>query len=66
MSNLNEAQITINGTALTNAQSMAVRVAITNFLMELHDDRTLADLGAIGIAYHQRLNEVIRMIGETQ
>ena len=60
-----EATITIDGHTLTERQSMSVRVAITAFLMELNNDKELArGLGQIGINYHARLTEVLRIIQE--
>jgi hypothetical protein len=42
---------------------MSVRVAITLFLMELSNDKAFAEsLGQIGIGYHARLTEVLRLI----
>ncbi|MCP3472318.1 hypothetical protein NLM33_18545 [Bradyrhizobium sp. CCGUVB1N3] len=58
-----EATITIDGHPLTEGQSMAVRVAITAFLMELKNDKQFADsLGLIGIADQARLTEVMHII----
>lgn len=51
-----EADIVINGVTLTHAQSMAVRVAVTSFLVDLPD--RLVDLGPIGPLYQARLGEV--------
>ena len=59
-----EATITIDGHTLTEGQSMSVRVAITAFLMELNDKKFAQSLGQIGIGYHARLTEVLRMINE--
>lgn len=66
-----EADIVINGVRLTMAQSMAVRVAVANFLMELASDERQDDLegqtymealGPIGPAYQARLSEVQNII----
>jgi hypothetical protein len=57
-----EALITINGTTLTTAQSMAVRVAINSFRMELNDPEMAEGLGAIGRLYDERLIEVEKLI----
>jgi hypothetical protein len=57
-----EATITIDGHTLTEAQSSSVRVAITAFLMEMSDKQFAESLGQIGIAYHARLTEVLRLI----
>jgi hypothetical protein len=60
-----EATITIDGRTLTEGQSMSVRVAITLFLIELSNDKEFAEgLGQLGIVYHARLTEVLRMIHE--
>lgn len=55
-----EADIVINGIALSHAQSMAVRVAVTDFLMCLPE--RLVDLGPIGPLYQARLGEVQDLI----
>jgi hypothetical protein len=57
--------ITINGQVLNDGQSMTVRVAITNFLIELRDAENFRKLGPIAPRYLLRLEEIIRMIGET-
>jgi len=59
-----EARITINGVELTEAQSMAVRVAVTGMRMDLHaDDRKrMRGLGEIGHLYDLRLQEVEDLI----
>jgi len=59
-----EATITIDGHTLTVGQSMSVRVTITAFLMELNDKEFAESLGQIGIHYHARLTEVLRLIHE--
>jgi hypothetical protein len=56
-----EATITIDGKTLTVGQSMAVRVAITSFLM---DKDMIKELGPIGPAYERRLTEVLNIIME--
>lgn len=62
-----EADIVINGVRLDMSQSMAVRVAVSSFLMELasderHDDldgqTRMEALGEIGPLYRARLSEV--------
>lgn len=60
-----EPEITINGTALTNAQAMAVRVAITSFHAETSHPHALGtDEHGLRMctAYHLRLDEVLRLI----
>jgi hypothetical protein len=61
---IDEAKITIDGKELTEAQSMAVRVAISGFLFELGDPKFARSLGPIAVAYRLRLTEVIHIIGE--
>lgn len=62
-----EADIMINGVPLTFAQSMAVRVAVADFLSQLASDERFPDLdgqthmealGEIGPLYRARLSEV--------
>lgn len=66
-----EADIVINGVPLTFAQSMALRVAVSNMLMELADPESeyAEDLGSIGPLCQARLSEVqdiiVRPISET-
>lgn len=62
---MNEASITIAGRPLTQSQSMAVRVAVTNMLTEMSDPAALGDDGPareITAGYHSRLTEVISLI----
>jgi len=59
---MGEPEIIINGARLTDAQAMAIRVAISSFDYDCGDD----DHGrAMTKAYTDRLNEVLRiMIGK--
>ena len=57
-----EAKITIGGIDLNNAQSMAVRVSISNMLMDLQDPEMREGLGDIGGLYENRLREVEALI----
>jgi hypothetical protein len=58
---MDEPEIIINGVHLTNAQAMAVRVAISSFDVDCGDDEHGL---AMSKAYAARLNEVFRiMIG---
>jgi hypothetical protein len=59
-----ELEIIINGVRLSNAQAMAVRVAVSAFDADCGDD----ELGAaMSKAYSDRLNEVFRiMLGKTE
>jgi uncharacterized protein (DUF3084 family) len=55
----NEPEITVNGTPLTDAQAMAVRVAISSFDADCGYDEQGK---AMAQAYTERLNEVFRMM----
>ncbi len=58
-----EPYIQIGDHVLTHAQAMAVRVAITNFHMEVsEDDEIRAGLGPIADGYRDRLSEVLTII----
>jgi CYTH domain-containing protein len=62
---MREARITINDRELSEPQSRTVRVAIIAFLAELQSKEVSGALGQIGVDYHLRLTEVMRMIDET-
>ena len=55
-----EASITINGTPLTQAQSMTVRVAVTLMLDEMNAPGKPSD--DIFRLYSERCEEILRMI----
>lgn len=60
-----EPDITINGIALTPSQSMTVRVAVTNFHMEMSEPDALGDdeVGrGITSGYKDRSTEVLRIM----
>jgi hypothetical protein len=57
-----EAHIVVNGRVLTPAQSMAVRVAVSHFLMDLAEPDYRRALGGIGPRYRARLSEVQRLL----
>lgn len=57
-----EPKIQIGGHVLTEAQAMAVRVAVTTFHIETGTEENRADLGPIADAYHARLGEVLTII----
>ena len=60
---MTEPQITINGHALTPAQSMTVRCAIENFASSLEKGLGDDDDGkAMTAAYQARIEEIRRMI----
>jgi hypothetical protein len=57
-----EADIIINGTLLTQAQAMSVRVAVTSFRFELAEPELAEGLGEIGKLYDERLIEVEQLL----
>lgn len=57
-----EPHIQIGDHVLTEAQAMAVRVAVTNFHMETGDRDSAREIGPIAAAYHARLSEVLRLM----
>jgi hypothetical protein len=60
-----EADITINGTSLTFAQSMTVRVALGHFQMTLAGDDFARALGPVAANYKDRLGEVMQLVRRT-
>ncbi len=62
---LGEPHITVNGQMLSIGQTMAVRVAITTFLLDLQDEEFMQDLGDIGPLYRARLIEVSKLMMRT-
>jgi len=56
---MEEPEITINGTKLTTAQAMAIRVAVSSFDVDCGDDEHGQ---AMNKAYTDRLNEVFRIM----
>ena len=65
LSSPREADIKINGVTLSMAQSMAVRVAIGAFMIDLDDDELAQGMGELGPLYKARLFEVITLIAMT-
>lgn len=59
---MSEPYIQIGDHVLTEAQAMAVRVAVTNFHMETGDRDSAREIGEIAVGYHARLSEVLRII----
>ena len=62
---MNEPQIYLNGFEVTDAQSMAVRVAITSFHQEMGDADALGDDShgrQMVKAYRERLGEVLKLM----
>lgn len=57
-----EATIVVNGTTLTEAQSMTLRVALGSFLIDLGDPEYMAALGPIGALYQGVAYEVQALI----
>jgi hypothetical protein len=57
-----EAAITIGAVRLSDSQSMAVRVAVGNMLLQLQDLDYCKALGRIAAPYQQRLEEVQRLL----
>lgn len=57
-----EPKIQIGEWTLSEAQAMAVRVAVTNFHMEVSDPEFAAELGPISGPYKDRLAEVLRIM----
>ena len=63
-----EADITINGKALSLGQSMALRVAASSFLMTLSEPDALGDDDdgrGIAKGYKARMTEVMSMLHKT-
>lgn len=56
---MTEPKVQIGDYVLSEAQAMAVRVAVTSFHAEMSDPQSAADLGPIANAYQERLSEVI-------
>ena len=55
----NEADVRVNGTKLTTAQSLSLRVAVTNLITEIVTDTEFrASLGDVAQHYIDRLREV--------
>lgn len=59
---MTEPRIQIGSRVLTDAQAMAVRVAITGFHAETDAEGCREALGPIADAYHARLGEVLTML----
>lgn len=57
-----ELRIQIGDHVLSLGQAMSVRVAITNFHMEVASPEMKTALGAIADGYHARLSEVLKII----
>lgn len=60
-----EAAITINGSRLSLAESMTLRVAVSSFRMQLHDQAFREALGVeLAIAYDRHCQTIERKIIE--
>lgn len=62
---MTEPTVIINGTTLTNAQSMTMRVAITTYLTDMANEHALGEDAAgeaIRSAYHARSSEIVRLM----
>jgi hypothetical protein len=57
-----EASITVNGVALTFAESMTMRVALGSFLMYVSDPETAGKLGPIADGYREQLQSISRIL----
>lgn len=53
-----EATITVNGVELSFAESLAVRVAVTSFRMQVNDTETKELLGPVSQGYDNQLAHV--------
>lgn len=61
---MSEARIVINGTELTEAESMTVRVALSAFATELRDGLGVDEVGfQICNGYNRCLHKIFRLIG---
>lgn len=58
----NESTVVVDGKRLTPAQVATLRVAVTNFLLELEDPAYVRALGAVGPHYKARAGEVVRLL----
>lgn len=59
---MSEPYIQIGDHVLTEAQAMAVRVAVTSFHAECAAEGCREELGPIADAYHARLGEVLAIM----
>ena len=62
-SDTTEPDITIEGVQLSFGQSMALRVAATDFLMQMDDPETAGALGKhLTQGYRDRLSEILKLM----
>lgn len=59
---MDEPIITINGHVLNTAQATTVRVALSEFSIDLNDREFMKALGSIGPLYKARLTEIMEFI----
>ena len=60
---LTEAHVVINGVTLTFGQSMALRVAASDFHMQMSDHETAEAIGwQLADGYKARLSEVLKLM----
>lgn len=59
---MTEPRIQIEGRALTEAQAMAVRVAVMTLYAEVRTEKGRRDIGPIADAYRDRLVEVLKLM----
>jgi hypothetical protein len=59
---MSEPRIQIGDRVLTNAQAMALRVAVTTFHIETGSEEARQEIGPIADAYHARLGEVLTIL----
>jgi hypothetical protein len=57
-----EATIRIGTADLTFAQSMSIRVAVSNMLLQLQDAEYRKSLGPVAEGYENRLHEVLKLL----
>ena len=61
-----EAKVSISGYSLTEGQSLTLRVAVTSFLMFVHDEEFGEKLGSpLRENYIARSNEIMELIMKT-
>ena len=60
---MTEADVTINGAPLSFGQSMALRVAASDFLMQMDDPEIVEGLGQqLAQGYRDRLKEILSLM----
>lgn len=62
---MNEAMVTVNGTPLTDAQVMTMRVALTSFMTDMKEPNALGnDEHGLFMAksYHEKATQILRQM----